>query len=457
MNNNIFYQFLIIFITLSLIIAEKKVKKKKTKINPQKHNKEDEITSLYKWAEKNNIFINDKLNLNKKLDSSHNFYYFTSNDSIKNDTVLLRVPYEIMISQSSLEKHFKEKGNKKFSLLWNKILEHKNPHISYFSTKQFLYMAIIIEDSINKKKGSLYQKYKPYFDMYEYMNLDNFPVFYDEEEKYYLSPSSLGYELNQAIESLKEEYYIVKNDLQISTPIEDDFLKYRVLTLANSLSFNDTNFNQSAVIPFLDCFNKVVFNINASAEYSFKKDNNSNYYFEIKAIRDISKNEEIYLKWMKLSNNDCLIYYGFIEKENNLAPTFYIYVFNNLFKQDMGIDTKKEFNDIMDRGLYELNTELFNPDVIGSYKNLSELFDKYKNKPEGKYEMMADNLKYYLDIYDTQFSDGNINLYLKGNKKIDYIKTIMKLEKRLIQNKINYIKKVIKDIQEGKNDPLEDL
>ena len=336
-----------------------------------------------------------------------------------------------MISQSSLENNFKEKGNKKFSLLWNKILEHKNPHISYFSTKQFLYMAIIIEDSINKKKGSLYQKYKPYFDMYEYMNLDNFPVFYDEEEKYYLSPSSLGYELNQAIESLKEEYYIVKNDLQISTPIEDDFLKYRVLTLANSLSFNDTNFNQSAVIPFLDCFKK--------------------------AIRDISKNEEIYLKWMKLSNNDCLIYYGFIEKENNLAPTFYIYVFNNLFKQDMGIDTKKEFNDIMDRGLYELNTELFNPDVIGSYKNLSELFDKYKNKPEGKYEMMADNLKYYLDIYDTQFSDGNINLYLKGNKKIDYIKTIMKLEKRLIQNKINYIKKVIKDIQEGKNDPLEDL
>ena len=77
----------------------------------------------------------------------------------------------------------------------------------------------------------------------------------------------------------------------------------------------------------------------------------------------------------------------------------------------MGIDTKKEYYDVMDRGRFELNRELFDPEVVGSYKKLSKLFDKYKKEPEGKYEMMVDNLKYYLALYEEQYTDGNINEY----------------------------------------------
>ena len=94
---------------------------------------------------------------------------------------------------------------------------------------------------------------------------------------------------------------------------------------------------------------------------------------------------------------------------------------------------------------------------MGSYKKLSKLFDKYKKEPEGKYEMMVDNLKYYLALYEEQYTDGNINEYIQGNKKIDNIKVIMKLEKGLIQYKINEIESKIKDIKEGKNEPQEDL
>ena len=465
MAKNILIQLLILFIIISAVFTDKKSKKKKTNQTSKKPVIEEEIPSLYKWAKKNNIFISDKLTLNKNknTDLSHNFYYFTSNSIIRNNTVLLKVPYDIMISQSSLEKHFQEKRNKKFAYLWDKIIENKNGYISYFSTKQFFYIAILIEDAINKKKGSLYQKYKPYFDMYEYMSMDNFPVFYDEDEIYYLSPSSFGTELNQAVNSLKEEYYIINNDLQISTSMQDTFLKYRVLTLANSVSFNNTklndrnDFNESVVVPFIDCFKKAVTSINISAEYSIKKDNNDNYYLEVITTRDIPKNDEIYLKWRRLPNHECLLYYGFIEKGNYLAPKFYINVFNNLFKKDLGIDTKKEFTDIMSRGRFELNTEFFNPDVVGSYHNLSKLFDKYKNKPEGRYQMMADNLNYYLNIYNGQFSDGNINLYVKGSNKQRFIKNIMKLEKRLVENKMKYVNSVIKDIQEGKANPPEDL
>ena len=142
----------LIFILLLVISLSEKTKKKNPNKHPKKEkfNSKDEIENVYSWAKKHNIFINDKLHLNKNIDASHNFYFFTSSEQIPNNTLLLRVPYDIMISQSSLEKHFQEKRSKKFAYLWDKIIENKNPYISYFSTKQFFYMSIIIEDAISK-------------------------------------------------------------------------------------------------------------------------------------------------------------------------------------------------------------------------------------------------------------------------------------------------------------------
>jgi hypothetical protein len=325
-------------------------------------------------------------------------------------------------------------------------------------------MSILIEDAINKKKGALYNKYKPSFDMYEYINMDIFPVFYDEEERYFLAPSSFGNELSKAVESLKEEYYIINNDLQITTSIQDNFLKYRVLALANSLSFNNTklndrnDFNESIIVPFIDCFRKVVLDYNASAEYKIVLDNNDNkYYVEIRSKKDIEKNSEINLKWRKIPNEECLIYYGFIEKGNYVAPKMEIILFNNMFRKDLGVDEDRDLRDIMQRSRYELNTEFFNPDVVRTYKNISKLFDKYKDKPEGFYEMMRDNLNYYLELYDEQYTDGKINLYIKGNDKRKYIKSLMKIERLVVQKKIDYVNDVINDIKTGVATPPEDL
>ena len=458
------YHIFIFVLLLILSMSEKTNKKKSNKHSKQKYESKDEIETIYKWAKKNNIYIDEKLQLNKNSDASHNFYFFTSKSPISNNTLLLRVPYDIMISSSSFENHFQEKRSKKFAYLWDKIIENKNPYISYFSTKQLFYMSIIIEDAINKKKGYIYNKYKPYFDMYEYMNMDIFPVFYDEEEIYFLSPSSFGSELKQAVESLKEEYYIINNDLQLTDSIQDNFLKYRVLALANSVSFNNTklkdrnDFNESVIVPFIDCFKKVVLDYNSTAEHKIVFDNSQNkYYLEVRSISYIDKNSEINLKWRKINNGECLLYYGFIEKGNYVSPKYYVNLFNSMLRKDLGVDENKDFRGIINRGRFELNSEFFDPDVVGSYKNLSKLFDKYKDKPEGRYEMMRDNLQYYLNLYDTQFTDGYINLYIKGNEKRKYIKSIMKIERLLVRNKLNYVNDVIKDIQNGVAKPPEDL
>ena len=460
--NSFFLSILIIYFSISSFCLKKNKLKKTIKPVDDKF----EIDSILSWAKDNNIYINEHIILNKNTNSSHNFFYFTSNSSIENNTVLLRVPYNIMISKDNLIEHFNKTKNKKIFDLWKQIVSLKTESISNYATKQFLFMAIIIEKSINKKKGSLFKKYEPYFNMYEYINMDNFPIFFDEDEIYFLSPSGFGAELIKAKEYLDDEYLTTKNKLGMSSSMPDTFLKYRVLTLANSLRFNNTNikkeyntteYNDTVIVPFIDCFKKKIKDNNSiMADYFFEKDEKGNYYLEIRTIKDIKIGEEITLQWRRLSNQDSFLFYGFIDEDNLLLPKMYVNVLNNMMKKDLGFDENKDFGFVANRDLYELNSEFIESDIVYSYKNISEHVDKYKNKKEGRYEMMRDNLNYYLRIYEEQLTDGNINIYIRGNNKKRIIKFLMKMEKEVFKSKINYVEMLIKDIKEN-NFKLDDL
>ena len=455
--NNTFI-FLVLIIIIQPSISLKKNKQKK---NEKIQNEKDKISSILLWAKNNNIYIQENLILNKNIDSStNNFYYFSSNSSISNNTLLMKIPYNIMISKETLSKYLNKNKNKKILNLWERILSLNNENLPDFYSKQLLYMAIILEYVTNNKKGPFYNRYEQYFEMYEYIDMDNFPVFFDEDEIYFLSPSGFGAELIKATESLKEEYLITKNELKIESSMPDSFLKYRVLSLSNSIRFNNTNlpnelntekYNDTVIVPFIDCFKKKIYNRNSiMAEYSFIKDERDNFNLEIRALKDIKKGEEITLQWKKLSNQDLYLYYGFIDEENLLLPKMYVNVLNNMMKNDLGIDENKNFSDIAKRDLYELNSEFIESDIVYSYKNISEQIDKYKNKKEGRYEMMEDNLNYYLRIYDEQLTDGNINIYIRGKEKKRIIKLLMKIEKKIFKDRINYVKMLIQDIKEKK-------
>ena len=457
-----YHYFLILQIILSSVICLKNKKPKKTiKSTNQEEIINKQIKSILLWAKKSNIYINEKLKLNKNEDSSHNFFYFTSNSSIPKGTILLKVPYNILISQNTLYNQFVVNKNKKWCNIWEKIIKSENPHIIHNSIKQYLYISLILENAMQKRRGTIYKKYEPYLNMYEDINLDNFPIFYDEDEIEYLSLSNFGSQLMRDISYLKEEYYEAKNELKITTSMLETYLKYRVLSFANSIGFKNHNslesYNESVVVPFIDCFQKIIPDGESSmAKYSMKKNDKNEYFFEIISTKDIKKNQEISLEWKKLSNQDSLLYYGFIQKGNKLLSTFYVNVFNDVFKGDLGVDINKNFSDIAKRNMYDINSEFLESDVVQSYKNISMLFDKYKNKKEGRYEMMVDNLNYYLDVYDKELSEGNINLNIKGNTKRKMIKEIMKIEESILINKINYIKSIIQDIKE-KNHNIDDL
>ena len=452
--------FLILLISLIILTSSKKDKKK----SKQKHKKPkldplDNITNIIPtvlgWAKNNDIYINPKLTLNKRL-KRDNYYAFFADSKIPNNTLLFRVPYNMMITQTNLNDMYKNTKNK-FENLWENVVNLKSDSVKYYSTKQLLYMSIILENAIRKKKGPLYKKYKEYLKLFEQRNMDIYPIFYDQDEKYYLSGSNFGIQLNRAVEALNEEYILTSTKLNVSIPNQDDFFKVRVLSLVSSTDFNNSNiylppnFNETCIVPFLDCFNKVISSERANSIFDIigiknETTNYTDYYLEVYSNDEIYIGSELNLKWRSFPNTEFLLYYGQVEEGNPFNSKYYIDIINRKFKEDLGFDKEKVFDNVK-RDIYEINTEFYDPFVINTYRNLSMSIDKFKNREEGPYELMRDNLKYYYNLYENPLSDGNINIYINGNEKKKDIREIIHKEKKLIEARIERLDKVIKEIK----------
>ena len=457
---------LLIFL-ISLTNSKKKSKKIKQKHKKIKKDSLENITNIIPtvldWAKNNSIYINKKIVLNKKT-KRDNYFSFYADSKIPNNTLLFRIPYNMMITQKNLYDIYKSIKNTKFENLWEKVINLKSEYVKYYSTQQLLYMSIILEYAIRKKKGPIYKKYKEYLKLYEQRNMDIFPIFYDQDEKFYLSGSNLGIQINRATEALNEEYILLSTKLNISIPNQDDFFKTRVISLVSSIDFNNSNiylpsgFNETCIVPFLDCFNKVISAERANTYLDIKgikndKNNLTDYFLEIYSSDEIYIGSELNLKWRPFPNTEFLIYYGQVEEGNPFNSKYYIDIINRKLKEDLGFDKEKIFENVK-RDIYEINTEFYDPSVINTYRNLTKEIDKYKNKEEGAYELMRDNLKYYFDLYENPLTDGNINIYINGNEKKKDIKEIIHKEKKLLESKIEHLDKVIKNIKRtnGKND-----
>jgi hypothetical protein len=259
------------------------------------------------------------------------------------------------------------------------------------------------------------------------------------------------------VEALNEEYILTSTKLNMSIPNQDDFFKVRVLSLVSSTDFNNSNiylppnFNETCIVPFLDCFNKVISSERANTIFDIigiknETTNYTDYYLEVYSNDEIYIGSELNLKWRSFPNTEFLLYYGQVEEGNPFNSKYYIDIINRKLKEDLGFDKEKVFDNVK-RDIYELNSEFYDPFVINTYRNLTENIDKYKNREEGPYELMRDNLKYYYNLYENPLSDGNINIYINGNEKKKDIREIIHKEKKLIEARIERLDKVIKEIK----------
>ena len=338
----------------------------------------------------------------------------------------------------------------------------KTEYLFSLQSKQLFYLSIILENSLRKKKGPIYKKYKEYLRMYDQMEMDIYPIFYKKNEKELLRYSNLGSKIKGATDLLNQEFSLISTQLNISIPNKNNFFKTRIISLISSTNFNNTNYNYSekdnetVIIPFLDCFTKTISNSKANARFEIKKEkkaNLTNYYLEVYSANDILVGGDINLKWKERSNNELLLYYGFVEEDNPYTSTFFVETINSRLKKDLNISNEVIFKKI-NKKFYDLNREYDDQSVIDTYKYLSSKLDKYKGKKEGYYEIMHDNLKGFYEIYDKVLNNKTIEEYIYGNEKSKSIKIIINQEKELIEKRLKYLKKAIERIKEEKNDKI---
>ena len=197
----------------------------------------DKVNEVLEWAKIKNITIHESLTLNP-VDENHNLPFFTANDNIPINKTIISIPPNMIISQELISNFYKNKKKGKYYNLWEKILNLENDYIHYLSTKELFYMTTMIEHSMRIKKGKFYKEFKPYFNLYEYTNLGNFPIFYSEEELNLLKGTNLFEEIKRAKESLENEEKVLYDEFNFKKADQENFLKYRVLILAN-ISFGN--------------------------------------------------------------------------------------------------------------------------------------------------------------------------------------------------------------------------
>ena len=401
----------------------------------------DAVNNVLKWAKKHEITVVPVITLNP-VNENHNLPYFTANDDIPENKTIISIPERMIINHESISNLYVNNTKSKYHNLWDKIFKLENQYLRYVSTKQLFYMTTMIEHSMRIKKGKLYHKYKPYFNLYEYTNLNNFPIFYSQEELDLIKGSNFYDEIKRAKESLESEQKVLYDDFGFTNVDLENFLKYRVLILANSVLHD----NNTILIPFLDLFSKDMYDDLTHVEYKYNK---AFKKFNIIAKKEIKKGTEIKLKTKTIPNLSSLLYYGYTSERNTYMGRFLIETVNNVFRRRLNWDGSIKLINVS----YDLGSNSFSEDIIGTYQNLKSQLKDYKDNEVGEYLLMKENLEDYLKIYD-KFTDGIFSQVFYGQKKINNVKRILKLEKKLLKFRIQYLERLIKQKKNNKNSDL---
>ena len=398
------------------------------------------IKNLLKWAKNNKIYINEEYLKLNKYDSNHNLPYFSSIKDIPINTTLIEIPVEKLISVQSLidlsknDSTFTENKN-----LWDKIINIKNAYINFNSTKELFFIALMFEKAKRNKKNIIFKNYRRLFNIYKYTNLDNFPLFWSQEEVNFLLNSYFYTEIKMASESIENELNIAYKDLNLEEINSEEFIKQRVILLTNSFMNNNITY----IIPFVDYLKKEMYLNEADLNSTF-----INNTFKIFAFKNITKNKDLSLLIRRIPNSASLLYYGFTQEDNLFLNKFMVEVVNLKFRNKIGFnEIKPEIK--LNITQYNLARQDFINNGNNVYAKIKIHFEQY-NKEFGEFYMMRDNLLYYKEVYQN-FTDGKFNEVFYGREKIKNIKRVINLEKNLIDSRIDYLNNLIENNNNEKN------
>ena len=388
-------------------------------------NTKNAYDNLVEWGRNNSFFISDKLGMRYVSENNKTFY---SKEDIPKDTLLMTIPFKMILN---LKNALELLDNKKINKLYS---EHKknasDVSLGFFtsdSNQTFLSYLIYLVNHRQKqyKKNKFYQYFKYLFDTFE-TNLDNYPLFFNENQLQLLHGSVTIMDITLLKELFQEEVDKFENIYHQKKIDFEEYLRYRTLVISKSL-----NISELSIIPFIDMFEGDPIDYNVEFGISESKLN-------IFTTRNVRRDNTFYIRSGYISNIKRFILYGqTYDKMDNYIDSFDIPMISfKLYKSIVKNDENYDFSNTLD-----LSKKKFYKKALKAYKELSTL-----NKEDGSdisaYKLLIKNLETMKKGY-APITTSDIYKQFVHLKDINNVKRILDFEKRFINEKINAVKKIV--------------
>ena len=405
-------------------------------------NSKNNYDYLLEWGKNNSLFISDKLEM--KYSSENNKTYYAKDD-IPEKTLIMNIPFKIMLN---IDNALELLNNKKLKKLYSEYQKEKfEISIGFLPAsldQSFLSYLIYLVNHRQKhyKKTKFYQYFHYLIDTFE-TDLDSFPIFYNKNQLDLLKGSLSLMESTLMKELFKEEVHKLEYNHNQKSIDLDEYLRFRTLTVTKSLNIS----NITSIIPFIDMFDNdpIDFNVN----FKLNETNNNLYVFTTKKVK---RGSILYLRSGYFSNIKRFILYGdTFEKMKDYIESFQIpmispMMHNSISDKDKGFD----LDDTID-----LVKKKFYKDALKTYKKISKL-KKEDGSDLSAYNLFLKNLEYVRGYYEPITSSHIYNQFV-NLKDIENVKRVLYLEKKVLDEKIEVLRKFINKLTKSKEKINKDL
>ena len=392
---------------------------------------------LLSWGKNNSLFISDKIGM-RYINENNKSYYAL--DDIPENTIIMDIPYEIMLNSKNALRFL---GNKKLEKIYE---EYKKLKISIdvaflpasFEQSFLSYLLYYVTSKPKYYKKTKFYSYFHYLiDTFE-TDMDSFPVFFSPSQLKLLQGSLALIETTLLKELYNEEASKLENLNKKSKFDIDEYMRFRTLTTIKTLNIS----NQTSIVPFIDMFENdpIDFNVN----FKLNESNNNIFLFTTHAIH---RGSTLYIRSGHFSNNKRFVIYGqTFEKTKDYIEAFQIPMISYMLQKSIKVEDENfEYEESID-----LVKKKFYKNALKTYKKLS----KYNNEDGSDisaYKLFLKNLEMSRELYD-HTSTSDIHREFVKPKDINNVIRVLTFEKKFMDEKINVLKNFINKLEKDEND-----
>ena len=390
---------------------------------------------LLEWGLNNSLIISDKLGM-RYINQNNKTYY--AKDEIPEHTIIMDIPFEIMLNIDNALDLLNSKKLNKLNAEYKKA--QFDVSVGFLPASQdqsFLSYLIYLVNHRQKhyKQSNFYQYFKYLLDTFE-TNLDNFPIFYNNNQLKLIKGSLAFMEILLMKELFNEEVHKLENTYKQKSINLDEYLRFRTLTITKSLNIS----NVTSIVPFIDMFatDPIDYNVNFRL-------NDSNNHLVVFTTKKVKRGDILYLRSGYFSNIKRFLLYGeTLEKMKDYIESFHIPMISRETLEDIDEKEREKFID----ATIDLNKKKFYKKALKTYKKLS-LLKKEDGSDLSAYKLFLKNLEMMREGYD-HVTTSDIYKEFVNLKDINNIKRIIYLEKNFLDQKLKVLRDFISKLEKDK-------